>query len=357
MRAITAVPGTPHSAQLLDVPEPALSDGAVLAQTLAIGVCGTDVEIVSGAYGWAAPGRRHLILGHESIARVLEAPASSGLQPGDLIVGIVRRPDPVPCDYCAAGEWDMCRNGGYTERGIKERDGYGAERIRIEPEFAVPVDRALGTLAVLLEPASIVAKAWDHAERIGARSRGWNPRSVLVTGAGPIGLLAALLGQQRGLDVHVFDRVTDGPKPGLVTDLGAQYHAGDIATLGTLRPDIIIECTGATPVIADAVTRSGASGIVCLAGISSGAHTIDFDIGSVNTRMVLENDAVFGSVNANRRHYDMAARALASADPAWLARLITRRVPLASFLDAFARQRDDVKVIVDFEAASPRGTQ
>lgn len=352
MHAITVIPGTPHSAQLLEVPEPPDTDGAVLAETLAIGVCGTDVEIVSGAYGWPAPGRDRLILGHESVARVIDAPRGSGLGTGDLVVGIVRRPDPVPCHYCAAGEWDMCRNGRYTERGIKERDGYGAERIRIEPQFAVPVDRTLGILAVLLEPASVVAKAWDHAERIGQRTRAWNPRTALVTGAGPVGLLAALIGRQRGFDVHVFDRVTGGPKPGLVADLGAEYHGGDIAALGALHPDIIIECTGATPVIADAVTRSAASGIVCLAGISSGQHTVTFDIGSVNTRMVLENDAVFGSVNANRFHYDMAARALASAERAWLSRLITRRVPLRAFHEAFTRHPDDVKVIIEFESAA-----
>ena len=67
----------------------------------------------------------------------------------------------------------MCRNGRYTERGIKERHGYGAEFFRIEPEFAVKIDRSLGPLGVLMEPPSIVAKAWDHVERIGRRSRSW----------------------------------------------------------------------------------------------------------------------------------------------------------------------------------------
>jgi threonine dehydrogenase-like Zn-dependent dehydrogenase len=205
---------------------------------------------------------------------------------------------------------------------------------------------------VLLEPASVVAKAWEHAERIGGRSRAWNPRTALVTGAGPIGLLAALLGRQRGLEVHVFDRVTSGTKPALAADLGAEYHGGDLSTLGSLRPDIIIECTGATPVIADAVTRSSASGVVCLAGISSGGHRISLDLGGMNARMVLENDAVFGSVNANRSHYDAAAAALARADRAWLSRLITRRVPLDSFQDAFDRRPDDVKVVIDFTAPS-----
>ena len=108
------------------------------------------------------------------------------------MAGIVRRPDPVPCPYCAAGEWDMCRNGQYTERGIKERHGYASERFRIEPEFAVTVQPSLGILGVLLEPASVLAKAWEHADRIGQRSDAWRPHTALVTGAGPIGLLAAL---------------------------------------------------------------------------------------------------------------------------------------------------------------------
>lgn len=348
MRALVVTPGEADSARLEDVAEPVLDAGTLLVQTLAIGICGTDLEIVAGRYGWPPQDRDRLIIGHESIGRVLDAPDDSGFSRGDLIVGIVRRPDPVPCAYCAIGEWDMCRNGRYTERGIKERDGYGSERFRVEPLFAVKVDTRLGHLGVLLEPASVVAKAWDHAERIGGRSRAWSPRTVLVTGAGPIGLLAALMGRQRGLDVHVFDRIVEGPKPQLTRDLGATYHAGDLSSIGSLAPDIIIECTGATPVIADAVTRSAPSGIVCLAGVSSGGHALRLDLGDVNRRIVLENDVIFGSVNANRSHYEAGAAALAKADDAWLARLITRRLPLADWRTAFTRRPDDVKVIIEF---------
>ena len=60
----------------------------------------------------------------------------SHLKAGDLVVGIVRRPDPVPCACCAAGEWDFCRNGQFTERGIKAHDGYGSERWRVDDRFA-----------------------------------------------------------------------------------------------------------------------------------------------------------------------------------------------------------------------------
>src|SRR4051812_147245 len=212
MRAITVVPRQAGSARLDDVPEPDPSQGSVLADGLALGICGTDGEIIRGEYAWAPPGEERLILGHESLGRVREAPADSGFSPGDLVVGIVRRPDPVPCSSCAVGEWDMCRNGRYTERGIKGLHGYGSERYRIAPEFTVRLDPGLEHVGVLLEPTTVVAKAWDHIDRIGHRAH-WEPRTVAVTGAGPIGLLAALLGVQRGLEVHVLDVVDEGVKP------------------------------------------------------------------------------------------------------------------------------------------------
>lgn len=225
------------------MPEPDPDDGGVLVQALTIGVCGTDREIIAGEHGQPPPGSDHLVLGHESLGRVLEAPPGCGLDSGDLVVGIVRRPDPVPCTSCAVGEWDMCRNGRYTERGIKGLHGYAAERYRLDPAYAVHVDPALGELAVLLEPANILAKAWEHIEHIGRRAH-WQPRRLLVTGAGPIGLLAALLGRQRGLEVAVLDRVTDGPKPHAVTALGATYHCDDVEA-ACADTDIVIEATGA----------------------------------------------------------------------------------------------------------------
>ncbi len=346
MRALTVVPGKAGSARLEEVPEPPASDGEVLVQTHAVGVCGTDREILSGRYGWAPPGAERLILGHESIGRVLEAPAGSGFAPGDWVVGIVRRPDPVPCASCAVGEWDMCRNGRYTERGIKSLNGYGSERYRISPGYCVKVDPGLGALGVLLEPASVLAKAWDHTGRIGARAH-WNPRCALVTGAGPIGLLAALMAKQRGLDVHVLDRVTEGPKPELVRALGATYHTGAIKEVG-LEWDVVMECTGVGALLFDAVDSAAAGGIVCLTGVSSAGRTIPVDPGALNREIVLENEVVFGSVNANRMHYELGAAALAKADPAWLSRIVTRRVPLERWQEAFERRPGDVKTILTF---------
>jgi threonine dehydrogenase-like Zn-dependent dehydrogenase len=345
MRALTVTPGTPDSAALRDMPDPPPDDGPVLVETLAIGICGTDREIVSGAYGEAPDSAEHLVLGHESLGRVVEAPDGSGLAAGDLVVGIVRRPDPEPCANCAVGEWDMCRNGRYTERGIKGRHGFASERYRIHPEYAVRIAPELDTVGVLMEPTTVVAKAWEHIERIGQRAT-WSPRKVLVTGAGPIGLLAALLGVQRGLQVRVLDRMETGPKPDLVQALGASYHT-DLASVDA-DSDVIIEATGAAPLVADVIARNAPGAVVCLTGVSPEGRELQLDVGGLGRSIVLENDVVFGSVNANRRHYELAADALAKADRGWLERLITRRVPLNVFADALRPRDDDVKVVLDF---------
>jgi glucose 1-dehydrogenase len=347
MRALTVIPLQAGSAAVIDMPDPEPGPGELLVEGIALGVCGTDREIIDGDYGWAPPGEERLVLGHESLGRVREAPAGSGFAAGDLVVGIVRRPDPVPCPACARGEFDFCRNGRYTERGIKERHGYGSELWTVEADYAIKLDPALEPIGMLMEPTTILAKAWDQIERIGSRAY-FEPERVLVTGAGPIGLLAAMLGVQRGLEVHVLDRNTDGPKPDRVAELGAHYHATDVATVAKeLPPDIIVEATGAEQVVAEAMAHNAAFGIVCLTGVSPAGRPLTVDLGALNRDIVLENDVVFGTVNANRHHYQLAAEALAKADRGWLERLISRRVPLEDFEQAVERQPDDIKVVLD----------
>ena len=346
MKAVTVQPGVAGSVRFEDVPEPDEHTGSILVEAVAVGICGTDVEIASGAYGWAPPGRERLVLGHESLGRVVDPGPSSGLQPGDLVVGIVRRPDPVPCPNCAVGEWDMCRNGQYTERGIKEIDGFMSERWRIEPGYFTKLDPALGLLGVLLEPTTVVAKAWELVAAMRARAF-WEPRQVLVTGAGPIGMLAALIGVQHGLDVHVLDRVTEGAKPRLVQALGATYHSGAVADLA-FDPDVVLECTGVGAVIVDSIRKVGAGGVVCLTGVGGGGQTSGLSPADLAREVVLQNNVIVGSVNANRRHFYRAAQALAAADPAWLAQLISRRVRPENIAEALQRDPDDIKVVVDF---------
>ncbi|MFE3546732.1 glucose 1-dehydrogenase [Nocardia sp. NPDC059177] len=348
MRALTVMPNQAGSLKVEDVPDPVAGPGELLVDGVALGICGTDREIAGGLYGWAPPGKDRLVLGHESLGRVRTAPDGSGFAPGDLVVGIVRRPDPVPCGACARGQFDMCRNGDYVERGIKEIDGYGSTSWSVLADYTVKLDPALAEVGVLMEPTTVVAKAWDQIERI--NNRAWfEPKSVLVTGAGPIGLLAALLGAQRGLDVHVLDRSDQGPKPGLVADLGGTFHTGSAAEVADeIDPDVVIEATGAPAVALAAMEVNNPGVIVCLTGVSTPGTDTEVDIGGLNRNIVLDNALVFGSVNANRHHYELAAAALAKADATWLTRLITRRLPLERALEAFdPGDHTDIKVVID----------
>lgn len=346
MRAMTAIPGKPGSGELTEVPEPVPSDGSVLVDALLLGICGTDLEVIEHGLGNQPPGEERLILGHESLGRVREAPAGTGLEPGDLVAGIVRHPDPVPCPACARGEADFCRNGLYTERGIRKRHGFGAEQWRVDPGFAVKVPAELGDLGVLVEPGSDVAKVWDQVEMIGSRSW-YEPSTVLVTGAGPIGLLAALLGVQRGLDVYVLDQMEKGAKPTLVRDLGARYVTS-LDQVGA-QVDIAIECTGVGALAYGAARLLAPAGVLCLIGISHRETELPVAYEALNRELVMKNAAIVGSVNAARRHFVDAVDALLDADREWLGRLITRRVPLSRWQDALDRLPDDVKVVVDLQ--------
>jgi threonine dehydrogenase-like Zn-dependent dehydrogenase len=345
MRAVTVEPGKAGSARLESVPDPAPQGDRLMVRALAVGVCGTDLEILAGHIGRPPADRPRMVLGHEALGEVVEAPAGSGFSPGDRVVGIVRRPDPVPCLNCGVGEWDLCRNGRYTERGIVALDGYASELYSLEPGFAVRVSRALDLTAVLTEPASVLAKAWEHIERIGRRGA-WQPRRVLITGAGPIGLLGALLAVQRGLEVHVLDQVTSGPKPEMVRSLGATYHSGQVSAVGPV--DVVVECTGVGALVQQAIELLAPGGIACLVGLAGGGRTDAVDLGALNRKLVLDNNVIFGSVNGNRRHYQAGAAALEQADPAWLRRLISREVPLDRWSSALERQPDDIKPVIVF---------
>jgi threonine dehydrogenase-like Zn-dependent dehydrogenase len=345
MKAITVEPRKPGTVRFEDVPDPDAREGSVLVEAIAAAVCGTDVEIAEGKYGWAPPGKTRLVLGHESLGRVIDPGPRSSLKKGDLVTGIVRRPDPVPCPNCAVGEWDMCRNGLYTERGIKEIHGFMSERWRIEPEYAIKIDPSLGILGVLLEPTTVIAKALEQILAVGQRAF-WEPKTVLVTGAGPIGLLAAAVARLPRLEVHVLDRIETGLKPDLVRALGATYHSGRVLDIG-FEPDVIVECTGVGSVIADSIQKVGAGGVVCLTGVGAGGIAMGA-VADVAAAAVLKNNVVVGSVNANKRHWYKANDRLARLDRTWLSRLITRYEKPENFTQALERKPDDIKVVIQF---------
>ncbi|MGH3857615.1 MAG: theronine dehydrogenase, partial [Pseudonocardiaceae bacterium] len=230
--------------------------------------------------------------------------------------------------------------------------GFARERFRTSPGMLVRVPESLEDLGVLVEPATVGAKAWEHIEWIAQRSRSSLHR-VLVTGSGPIGLLVTLMAVQRGYEVHVLGRATSGLKPDLVAALGAQYHTGGATDLGC-NVDVAVECTGACSVIEEVLGVVARNGIVCLTGLSAPAPA-GVDLGTLGRDMVLKNLVVFGSVNANRRHFEAAGAALTAADSCWLAQLVTTRVPAygslpeaGSAATVLERGAHDVKTVLQF---------
>jgi hypothetical protein len=342
MKAIIVEPKKSGTARLEDVPEPDAREGSVLVEAVAVGVCGTDVEIVEGKYGWSPPGKTHLVLGHESLGRVVDPGPTGGLKKGDLVVGIVRRPDPVPCPNCAVGEWDMCRNGQYTERGIKQIDGFMSERWRIEPEYTVKVDRSLGLLGVLLEPTTVVEGVGDRS--CGRPAPFWEPRTVLVTGAGPIVLwplpsessggwtFTSSIGLSRG-QKRSSSALAPLTTPRLSQTLDSRRTSSSNARRRAAQMRLPIRAIGA-------------GGVVCLTELKA-AH-VPVSTAIVAAEMVL-NNVVVGSVNANKRHW-YKARSPGPADRSgWRAGDATRAA--RELHERLQRKPEDIKVVVQFAEA------
>jgi threonine dehydrogenase-like Zn-dependent dehydrogenase len=158
-----------------------------------------------------------------------------------------------------------------------------------------------------------------------------------------------MLGTRRGLEMHLVDMVETGPKPDRVRELGATYLRGLLDGLDD-EFDVVIECTGAGPLAFQAMEHLAPDGVMVMTGISGARREAEIPVDALNTRIVLNNNAIVGSVNANRRHYEEAVRALSDADPDWLARVVTRWVPLGRWSEALKRREDDVNVVVEVAA-------
>ncbi len=367
MKAIITTPGQQGSVRLGELAEPSGSgavtgaDGqpaaGVEVEVLEVGVCGTDLEIANEGYGSPPAGQDRLVLGHENLGRVRRAPEGSGLSAGQLVVATVRRPCPERCAPCAMGQSDDCLTGHYTERGIKGRDGYMAEVYVESADFLVPLPSTLRRIGVLMEPSSIVEKGLMQSFKIQRSRMPWEPKRALVCGAGAVGLLAAIFLRLRDLEVSLVAKAAPDSTAGQVASaVGATLLDADQHPVSSLPDylghlDLIFEATGASAVAMQAIAATGHNGVCCLSSVTAGARTVTVDADSLNLDMVLGNKLAFGTVNANRHHFEAAARMLGAAARRWpgvLERVVTRRVPADQFEQAFARQPEDIKTVISF---------
>ena len=354
MKAIAITPRVQDSARLIDAPPPTLHEHGVLVRVIRCGICGTDAEINQGLYGEAPRGSDYLILGHENFGRVEQVGANvRAVNVGDYVVATVRRPD--DCVNCVHGESDMCIKGDYIERGIKQVHGYIAEYYLEVPEYLVRIPAEVKPVGVLLEPLTVAEKGIYQAFKMQERMV-WQPKTAVVFGAGTVGLMAALLLRAKGINVAVVARSARGTLNSQIAEAaGAQYissqqiPADDLPKqLGNI--DIIFEATGSGVVAMKTLEIIGVNGVSILSSVTGGSNTVTFPVDKVNQRIVLGNMVAFGTVNANRRYFDMGVSDMMQFEKLWhglLARFITRRVPIADFKIDVLNDRSGVKTTIE----------
>jgi threonine dehydrogenase-like Zn-dependent dehydrogenase len=340
MQALAVFPSAKRL-DLLDIPEPQLNSATeVLLRLREVGLCGTDREIASFEYGDPPSGADHLILGHEALADVIEAGREvRSLKPGDLVVAMVRRPCPhLECKACRAGRQDFCVTGDYTERGIKGADGFLADYVVDDEVYLISVPPVLADVAVLVEPLTVVTKAADQARAIFDRLRyDPGPQRGLVLGAGPIGLLGAMVLVADGFETLVYSRDSEESKQAeLVRSLGARYVSSTSNPFESLAKDsgefdVVLEAVGFAPLMVAATEALKPNGVLALTGVPTEAATAELNIGRALRNLVLRNEVVFGTVNAGRRDHLSAIQHLEQfmvLFPESVRKLITHRAPL-----------------------------
>jgi threonine dehydrogenase-like Zn-dependent dehydrogenase len=366
MKAISLVPGT-STLRLVDRPEPSITQSdEVKLQVLQVGVCGTDREEAAGGRAAAPPGQQELIMGHEMIGQVVQAgPSVTTVRPGDFAVLTVRR-GCGHCPACGVHRSDMCYTGDYADRGITLQDGYQAEYVVDSERYVVRVPKEIAPIGVLCEPMSIAQKAIDEALLIqtarlpdaDSREEWLTGKRALVAGLGPVGLLAAFALRLRGANVLGLDVIdADNERARLLNECGGVYVDGrqerpDVLDDHFGQIDLIIEAAGVAHLEFDLLAALGRNGVYVVVGIPDGDRVIDIDGAAIVRGLVLGNQVMLGSVNAGRRHFDIAIRDLAKAAQTWrgsLQRLITHRLPYTQFEEALkAHPADEIKAVMEW---------
>jgi threonine dehydrogenase-like Zn-dependent dehydrogenase len=362
MKAVAVFPKG-REVKVINVEEPRCSSPTqVKVRVLEVGVCGTDKEVVEFKHGRPPEGADYLIVGHEALGEVVEVgEAVRGLSPGDLVVPRVRRPCPHrACVPCRTGQTDFCVTGDYLERGIEGAHGFCAEFFVEEAHYLHVVPKELRGVAVLTEPLTIAEKALREVSAVQARLP-WArlvPGHALVLGAGPVGLLGAMVMMRAGFRTTVYSR---GAKPNAKAELsesmGAPYVSSDENSPEELvrqqgHVDVVYEAAG-SPEAAFAIMEAlGPNGVCILTGVPGGGGKLALDATELMKRWVLKNQVVLGTVNAAPVDFEAAVRDLEAFRKRWpgkLERILTARHPPEAFAEVVAGdKRSDIKDIITF---------
>jgi glucose 1-dehydrogenase len=376
MKAVAVFPES-RQVKVIGQEDPRLIEpDQVMLRMLDVGICGTDKEICSFEYGTPPAGDDHLVIGHESLAEVVQAgPAVERLRVGDLVVPSVRRPCPHPgCLACRSGHQDYCYTGDFRERGIKEAHGYMAEYAVDHERYMNLVPADLREIAVLAEPLTIAEKALAQIFWMMQHRPPWldpqTPRqergrglSALVLGIGPVGLLGAMTLATAGFTTYVYSReLPPNPRIDLVAGIGATYVSSQSAAFGDLAAqigniDLVYEAVGHSHFALQALQVLGTNGIFVLTGVPGLQAFIEADPARLMRDMVLKNQVLLGTVNAGPEDFAASLRDLDSFRQRWpavVSTLIAGRYPAEQAAELILGRPTGIKSVITFELAGPR---
>jgi glucose 1-dehydrogenase len=355
MPAVAVRPGKAHTLHLTELPRPVAGPGEVLVKVRRVGVCGTDQEIIEDKFGTAPAGTDELVIGHEVFGEVVEAGAGATMALGTLVTTTVRRPG--ECAPCRSGQADFCADLNYREHGIIGLHGFMTEYFTELPERLIEVPPALEPVGILTEPLSVVEKALQQATLIQQRIEGWQPKTALVLGAGPIGLLGTLLLRSHGIEVvTVARRPAPNAPSAIIEAAGARYASvreQPLAEIAAGLPpiDLIFECSGNAQLAFDATRVLGNNGVLVLLSITGGEQLTPLPADLINREFVLGNKVMVGSVNSSKIHFELGVGDLARFEQLWpglLERLITRRLPgFAAWEQIVQKEADGIKTVIE----------
>ncbi len=369
MRAVGVVPGK-REVRILEHTAPGITaPNEVKVRSLEVGICGTDKEICTFVYGSPPDGFEYLVLGHESLGQIVEVgSAVSTFKPGDLVVPSVRRPCPHDhCFSCRDDKQDFCFTGDFTERGIKMTHGFMTEYYVDEDRYLTYVPPELRNVAVLVEPLTVaekgLAQVWQVQKRLPwaddhlpEEKRGRGKKAVVI-GAGAIGILGAMALVARGFETWVYSRSkAPNPKSQLVESFGARYLSSETTTADQLAEqigniDLVYEAVGKAKVSYDVLRVLGLNGVFVFTGIPAPRPAIGIDADIIMRNLVLKNQAVVGTVNADTDAFAAAIRDLSVFMRRWpqaLGKVISGRYRIDDYRDLLLGEKSGIKNVISF---------
>jgi L-iditol 2-dehydrogenase len=312
-------------------PDPVPGPHEVLVRVASVGVCGSDIHYFEhgriGRFTVDAP----LVLGHEASGEVVGlGPAVSRLSLGQRVSLEPGVPD-FTCSQCLEGRYNLCT--GMRFFATPPIDGAFAELVTIHEQFAHPVPPKLSDdAAALLEPLSVGLWACRKGE-VTAGSR------VLVTGAGPVGLVTAQCAIALGAsEVTVTD--VNGHRLQLARDLGVTTTVDSGTTSladSAVEPDVLLECSGRPEAVVDAIPTVARAGRVVLVGM--GADELPLPVSRIQEYEL----TVTGTFRY--AHTWPAAISLASTGRVQLDRMVTGHYRLDQVREALTANRDDARTV------------